>query len=154
MRLALALCLFVGAPAWALAACAPGQVDLRGAWGQARFSVEVADSPQARSQGLMNRATMPTMAGMLFVYDHPQRVGFWMRNTLIPLDMIFLTQDGVVRHVHANAVPHDETVIPGGSDDIQFVLEINGGLAARLGIAPGTVLRHPAIPQAAAAWPC
>lgn len=102
----------------------------------------------------MNVSAMPTMSGMLFVYEHPQRVGFWMRNTLIPLDMLFITADGVVQRVHENAIPHDETAIPGGRDDIQFVLEVNGGVAGRFGITPGTQLRHPSIPQDAAAWRC
>lgn len=141
-------------PLAAFGACAPDAVELRGDWGQARFAVDVANSPDERSQGLMNVGSMATMAGMLFVYEHPQRVGFWMRNTLIPLDMLFMTADGVVQRIHENAIPHHETVIPGGRDDIQFVLEVNGGLAARLGITPGTQLRHPSIPQGAAAWPC
>ena len=94
---------------------------------------------------------MPRFSGMLFVYDQPQRVAFWMRNTLIPLDMIFANSQGIVQRVHVNAVPGDETAIPGG-DDIQFVLEVNGGLSELLGIAPGTQIRHPAI--AAAAWGC
>ena len=106
----------------------------------------------ARSRGLMHRESMPRSAGMLFVYDKPQPVSFWMRNTLIPLDMIFMDETGVVQRVHDNAVPLDETGIKGG-DDIQFVLEINGGLASRLGIVEGAELRHPAI-GLNAAWPC
>ena len=133
-------------------ACSDAHVDLRGDWGQARFSVEVADDPAERSQGLMNRESMARSAGMLFVYDHPQRVAFWMRNTLIPLDMIFLDQTGTVRRVHENAIPLDETAIPGG-DDIQFVLEINAGLSSRFGIDEGSVLRHPAIGENAV-WGC
>lgn len=74
-----------------------------------------------------------------------------MRNTLIPLDMIFADETGVVTHVHENAIPLDETTIDGG-EGVKFVLEINGGLAGRFGIAPGTVLRHPLIESAV--WPC
>lgn len=136
----------------AFAACDDGHVDLRGDAGQARFSVEVADTPQERSLGLMHRESLPTSAGMLFVYERPQRVAFWMRNTLIPLDMIFLDAGGTVRHVHEDAIPLDETSILGG-DNIQYVLEINGGLARRLGIAVGSELRHPAIGPDAA-WAC
>lgn len=135
-----------------MASCDDGRVDLRGDWGQARFSVEVADTPSERNLGLMHREQMARSAGMLFVYDKPQFVSFWMRNTLIPLDMIFMDETGTVRRVHENAIPLDETGIPGG-DDIQFVLEINGGLAGRLGIAEGSVLRHPAIGENAA-WRC
>ena len=136
----------------ALADCAIDRVDLRGDWGQARFTVEVADDAEERSLGLMHRETMPRSAGMLFAYETPQYVAFWMRNTLIPLDMIFMDQAGVVQRVHENAIPLDETSIEGG-EGIQYVLEINGGLAGRLGIAPGTVLRSPVI-GADAAWPC
>jgi uncharacterized membrane protein (UPF0127 family) len=67
-----------------------------------------------------------------------------MKNTLIPLDMIFADERGVVTSVHANAVPHDLTTIDGG-EGVRFVLEINGGLAKRLGIVPGSEMRHPAI---------
>lgn len=139
-------------PAALAAACDPARVDLRGDWGQARFSVEVAATPAERSMGLMHRETLAQSAGMLFVYEHPQPVSFWMRNTLIPLDMIFMDATGTVERVHENAVPLDETGIPGGTD-IQFVLEINAGLARRLGIAEGTELRHPAIGDDAA-WGC
>ncbi len=134
------------------ASCVDTQVDLRGDWGQARFSVEVADDPAERSQGLMDRERMARSAGMLFVYDSPQRVAFWMRNTLIPLDMIFIDATGTVARIHENAVPLDETAIHGG-DAIQYVLEINAGLSSRLGIDAGTVLRHPAFGENAV-WGC
>jgi len=133
--------------------CRPDVVEIRGDWGQAAFTVEVADDPQEKMIGLMNRPVMPRFAGMLFVYDHPQGVVFWMKNTLIPLDMLFVDSAGTVETIHPNAIPHDETPIPGGAD-IQFVLEINGGLAAALGITPGSQLRHPSIPQDTAAWSC
>lgn len=136
----------------ALADCEPGRVDLRGDWGTARFSVEVADDPQERSVGLMRRESLPRSAGMLFVYERPQRAVFWMKDTLIPLDMIFMDEAGTVTHIHENARPRDLTGIDGG-DSVRFVLEINGGLARRLGIAEGSQLRHPAIGDAAA-WPC
>lgn len=149
---------FILAALWALLAggahadCAPGRVDLRGDWGSASFRVEVADDAEERAQGLMHRESMPRGDGMLFVYDRPQRVSFWMRNTLIPLDMVFAGPGGVVRRVHERAQPLDETPVPGGPG-IQYVLEINGGLAQAFGIAPGTQLRHPAIGPGAA-WPC
>lgn len=136
----------------ALAECSETRADLRGDWGSARFTVEVADDASERAVGLMHRETMAASAGMLFVYQRPQRVSFWMRNTLIPLDMIFLDETGTVTRIHENAKPLDETGIPGG-DGVQFVLEINGGLAGRLGISVGSELRHPAI-GADAAWSC
>lgn len=143
--------LFLGSAAFA--DCAPENVNLRGDWGQVRFSVEVADTPAERSKGLMNRASLPRSAGMLFIYEKPGSPAFWMRNTLIPLDMLFLDAAGRVTRIHENAVPRDETPIPGG-DDVLAVLEINGGLARQLGITEGSAMRNPAFDQAIAAWPC
>lgn len=137
----------------AAAACAPDVVELKGPRGVARFSVELADTDASRSRGLMFREKMAASAGMLFVYDRPGRAVFWMKNTLIPLDMVFADASGTVQRVHANAIPHDETPIDGG-DGVLAVLEINGGLARRLGIGPGTVMRHPAFAPGTAAWPC
>ncbi len=139
--------------ALAEAGCAPDRVDLRWSGGSESFAVELADSPDERSRGLMFRSEMAPDAGMLFVYESPRRASFWMKNTLIPLDMIFADATGRVTRVHANAVPGDLTPIDGGSG-VVFVLEVNGGLAARLGIAAGASLRHPAVPQATAAWSC
>lgn len=141
----------MAAASWA--ECRPNRVDLRGEWGQARFTVEVAQTREELSLGLMNRPSMPASAGMLFAYEMPRQVYFWMKNTLIPLDMIFMSADGVVQRIHENAVPLDETLIYGG-ENIQFVLEINGGMASMLGIVPGSELRHPAIVENSAAWPC
>ncbi|EAQ01151.1 hypothetical protein OB2597_03644 [Pseudooceanicola batsensis HTCC2597] len=132
--------------------CRTDRVELRGDWGRAAFNVEIADDPGERAQGLMYRDEMARSAGMLFVYPRPQpAVAFWMKNTRIPLDIIYADETGTVRRIAHEAVPFDETALPGGSG-IQYVLEINAGLAGSLGIAPGTQLRHPAIE--AAAWPC
>jgi uncharacterized protein len=137
----------------ALADCSADVVELQGAGGKARFTVEVADDDTERQTGLMNRPKMATGAGMLFVYPGPKHASFWMENTLIPLDMIFADATGTVTRVHENAQPLDRTSIDGG-EGVQFVLEINGGLAKRLKIAPGTVLRHPAVDASTAAWSC
>ncbi len=141
---------FVGQAAFA--ACSEDTVSLRGDFGSAQFSVSVADTNQERAQGLMFVESMATLEGMLFVYDRPRRVSFWMRNTLIPLDMVFVGPDGVVDKIHSMAQPLDETPIFGGSD-IQYVLEINGGLAERLGLAAGNVVQHPSLGDDVA-WPC
>lgn len=133
--------------------CAPDQLDLRQGETTLRFRVEVADDPAERGRGLMFRQDLPRFGGMLFVYDAPEPVAFWMKNTLIPLDILFFDASGRLTAVHGNAVPGDLTPIPGG-DAVQYVLEINGGAARRLGIAPGAELRHPALDQARAAWPC
>lgn len=133
-------------------ACSDDRVTVSGDWGHANFNVVVADTGPERSQGLMNVPDMPLMTGMLFVYDSPHRASFWMRNTLIPLDMLFAGPDGTILSIHANANPLDDTSIPGG-DGIQYVLEINGGLATRLGVDVGDVLQHPSIGPIAA-MPC
>lgn len=147
----LGLSLFAGA---AVAdECRNDSVALKGAWGMARFTVEIADDPAEQAQGLMHRTSMPMGAGMYFVYQRPRPASFWMRNTLIPLDMLFIDAQGVVKHIHHNAVPLDETPIPGG-EGILAVLEINGGLAARLGIETGSFVRHPAHAGHAPVWPC
>ncbi|MBN7785690.1 DUF192 domain-containing protein [Ponticoccus gilvus] len=132
-------------------ACREDTILLRGDFGKARFSVEVADDGPKRAQGLMHVKSMPPSFGMLFVYPSARPVSFWMKNTLIPLDMIFADQHGVVQRVHAMAQPRDLTPIPGG-DNIQYVLEINGGMANMLGIKPGSQMRHPAISDPA--WRC
>ncbi|MEM9796997.1 MAG: DUF192 domain-containing protein [Pseudomonadota bacterium] len=140
-------------PSAVVAACASDRVDLRGDWGTARFTVELALDAQSQARGLMFREAMPRMSGMLFVYSREKPVGFWMRNTLIPLDMIFLDDSGTVTKVHADAVPGDETVIP-SDGPARAVLEVNAGMAATLGITEGDVLRSPILPQDEAAWPC
>jgi len=133
--------------------CAPDVADLRMGDTRLRFAVEVADDAAERSRGLMFRDSLPRFGGMLFVYEQPQPVAFWMKNTLIPLDMLFFDASGRLTDLHENAVPGDMTAIPGG-DAVQFVLEIKGGAAAELGIAPGAELRHPAIDPRLAAWAC
>ncbi len=138
----------------AFAICADRYADLRGDWGQVRFSVEIADDPAERAQGLMFRETMARMTGMLFIYKKPEPLSFWMRNTLISLDLLFLDETGTVVTIHENAVPLDETPISGGQDPLLAVLEINGGMSRQLGITVGTQLRHPGLPQDVAAWPC
>ena len=133
--------------------CREDTVQIRGDWGQARFSIEIADDNEERAQGLMFRESMPTSAGMLFIYERPQALSFWMRNTLIPLDLLFFDASGTLQRIHAEAKPLDETPIDGGPN-LTHVLEINGGLAARLGITEGSVLQHPSFDPDVAAWPC
>jgi len=137
----------------AIAQCSETSLDLRGEWGQGRFTVEVADDAGERSQGLMFREHMPASAGMLFIYPTAQSVGFWMKNTLIPLDMLFIDAQGTVIRIHEMAIPHDTTVIDGG-DGVLEVLEINGGMVETLGITVGTQVRHPSFEQKFAVWPC
>lgn len=101
-----------------------------------RFTVEIARTPEEQSYGLMNRQSLAADRGMIFPYDPPQPVGFWMRNTLIPLDMIFIAPGGRILRIEANAVPLSlDPVVSGGP--VEAVLELGGGRSAELGIAAG-----------------
>jgi uncharacterized protein len=101
------------------------------------FRVEVARNHASQANGLMFRKSMPEDAGMLFVYGEPQRiVRMWMRNTLIPLDMLFIDARGVIVHLHENAKPRDETVIS-SRYNVSSVVELNGGMIKKHGISVG-----------------
>ena len=117
------------------------------AGGRYRFDVELAETPAQQAQGLMFREKMAADAGMLFVYDRPQPASFWMKNTLIPLDMIFIGADGRVVNIHERAVPHSLDAIP-SAGPVKAILEINGGMSSRLGIRPGDRVVHPVFAQA------
>lgn len=134
------------------AACREDRVELVTDNGLQAFRVEVADDLAEQQRGLMYRESLPMSQGMLFVYDSPRPLSFWMRNTLIPLDILFFDETGTLVRAQEMARPLDETPLPGGIS--QFVLEINGGLAARMGITEGAKLRHPAVDPALAAAPC
>jgi uncharacterized protein len=149
-RAIIVLCLLGTA---AQAECRADSLEMRGQSGVARFNIEVADDNDERAQGLMFRESMPSSSGMLFIYPTPRRASFWMENTLIPLDMIFADATGTVTHIHENAIPKDRTSIDGG-ENVKFVFEINAGLARRLGLTEGATLRHPAVDQSIAAFPC
>lgn len=123
------------------------------------FNVEIADDDIERARGLMFRRELAQGKGMLFIYERPSPVSFWMKNTLIPLDIVFIDDTGEVRHVHPMAKPLDETPVPGAlpsdpNPERLMVLEIAGGEAERLGIKAGMVLSHPAVPQTTAKSPC
>lgn len=92
-----------------------------------RFDVEVATTPEAMERGLMFRTELAENAGMLFLFDAPMRPVMWMKNTLIPLDMVFIAPDGRVVHVHENAVPKSEALIAPPMGGISAVLELPGG---------------------------
>lgn len=150
---------FMTGRAGAQITCSEDQAIFSGDRGTVSFSVEIADDQAERAQGLMFREELPEYTGMLFIYETPREVAFWMRNTLIPLDMIFLDDRGVVRNIHRNARPLDETPIPGAAmDDANperlMVLEIAGGDADRLGIQTGQSMAHPRLDQTKAALRC
>ena len=136
----------------AAAGCTDSIVEIKSAHAHIRLNVEVADSAEERAIGLMHRESLRYNSGMWFIYETPRTVAFWMRNTHIPLDMIFVDQYGEVQKIHMNAPPMDETPIPGG-ENIQFVLEVNAGLSERYGLGAGDFIRHPSIKQDPA-WPC
>ena len=131
----------------------PDRWTCAGRGGQAHFTVEVAADQAAREKGLMFRDHMASSAGMIFVYQAPNHARFWMKNTLIPLDMIFADETGLVTVVHSDAVPQDLTPIDGG-EGVMYVLEINGGLAKRIGIAAGAEMRFDLIDPSKALWSC
>lgn len=110
--------------------------------GDIPIKVEVADTPELRRRGLMFRTKMPRDEGMLFDFQETREVAFWMRNTFIPLDMIFIDERGYIKHIHQNAIPQDPTSIP-SQHPVRFVLEINGGLSAQYGLKVGDQVRHP-----------
>ena len=101
------------------------------------FRVEVARTPQEQSRGLMFRTEMEADEGMLFPYQQPQMLSFWMRNTVLSLDLIFIGPDRRVINVAANAVPYSEESIPSDAPAVA-VLELNAGRAQALGIVPGS----------------
>ena len=108
---------------------------------QAKFCVELAVNNEERQRGLMFRKGIELSNGMLFVYDRPQSVSFWMKNTSIPLDIIFADEAGLITKIFENARPFSTASIFGGYD-VQYVLEINAGLTKSLGIKTGGFIKH------------
>lgn len=106
------------------------------------FTVEVAADDESRERGLMYRTAMAPDAGMLFDFHTPQLVSFWMENTVLPLDMLFVKADGTIARIRANATPYSRENIPSG-EPVQLVIELNGGRAAALGIAEGAHVHAP-----------
>jgi uncharacterized membrane protein (UPF0127 family) len=126
----------------------PGPVELleiTTAGGPVRFQVELADTDAERSQGLMWRGSMPADRGMLFDFPRPAPQAFWMSNTYIPLDILYIGDDGRIVSIAKNTQPLSEAPIPSGAP-ARGVLEINGGLSDRLGILPGDRVRHRLFP--------
>jgi uncharacterized protein len=110
--------------------------------GEHRFTVEVARTPEEQAHGLMFRNQVPADRGMIFPYDPPVQVSFWMKDTLIPLDMLFIGPDGKIGRIAANAVPMSLDPVP-SIDPVAAVLEIAGGRAAELGIKEGDKVSWP-----------
>lgn len=107
------------------------------------FEVEIADTPERRARGLMFRTDLPENRGMLFVFEQTGRVSFWMQNTPLPLDLVFIGEDGVVIETFKGE-PFSTASI-GPNEASRFVLELHEGTAEKVGMVPGTRLHHPVI---------
>ncbi|WP_313193018.1 DUF192 domain-containing protein [Shinella zoogloeoides] len=105
------------------------------------FTVELAVTPRQREQGLMNRREMAPDHGMLFAFGETRQVFMWMKNTYLPLDMLFIGKDGKIRSIKENARPLDESIID-SKGPIDYVLELNGGTVKRLGIRTGNRVQN------------
>jgi uncharacterized membrane protein (UPF0127 family) len=106
------------------------------------FDVEIADEPGERERGLMYRTAMAADAGMIFQYDRPQIINIWMKNTVLPLDIVYVNERGTVTKVAPDAVPYSLDLITSESPVVAAV-EFNAGTAARIGLAPGDTVRSP-----------
>lgn len=102
------------------------------------FAVEIVETPQEMAMGLMFRQSLAADAGMLFLYSTPRETSFWMKNTFLPLDMLFIGEDGVVHHIAERTVPQSTASVP-SNGPVRAVLEVNGGTSDRLGIVEGSI---------------
>ena len=133
--------LMAGVLASFAAGAEPACVDLGG--GEVHhYEVEVADTPRERARGLMFRRSLDPRAGMLFDFGRDEIARMWMKNTFIPLDMVFADRDGTVRGIARDARPRSLDTIS-SRVPVRAVLELNGGEAERIGLAPGDRIRHP-----------
>jgi uncharacterized membrane protein (UPF0127 family) len=107
-----------------------------------QFTVEVALTEADKARGLMYRRDLPEGRGMLFDFFRERALSFWMKDTYVSLDIIFIRADGRIRRIAANTTPLSERLIPSGGP-VRAVLEVRAGTAARLGIVPGDRVVHP-----------
>ena len=120
----------------------PRVVEIASKTGVHAFAVELATTDAERSQGLMNRKELPEGQGMLFDFQRDQEVAFWMKNTYIPLDMIFIRSDGRIMRIAENTEPLSEKLVPSNAA-VRGVLEVIAGTTRKLGIAVGDRVAHP-----------
>ena len=106
-----------------------------------QFVVELAKTPEQRQKGLMGRSSLKAQSGMLFLYDSPRHVSFWMKNTLIGLDVIFLSSNGKILKIYHNAKPESLEIMSAG-ENVSAVLEINGNLAKTIKLEIGDCVKH------------
>jgi uncharacterized membrane protein (UPF0127 family) len=149
MRYALILCLLF-LPLTACAEKAPnfakGKATIMAGDIRHEFTIEIAQTPEQLQHGLMFRRSMPANHGMLFLFPKPQPISMWMKNTYIPLDMLFLNEKGVIVDIHENAVPESLAIIA-AKKPAQMVLEVNAGTVARLGLSIGQTLTYESLPH-------
>jgi hypothetical protein len=131
--------LVASAPAWS---APPQTLEIASKTGVHSFAVEMATTEAEREKGLMFRKELPEGRGMLFDFHREQEVGFWMQNTYIPLDMIFIQGDGRILRIEANTQPLSTKLIP-SNGPVRAVLEVIGGTAEKLGIAAGDRVASP-----------
>ena len=137
-----ALVTAVDSPHMAVAEMAHQPLRLVTAQGERVLDVEIASSEQEKATGLMFRTSLADDRGMLFPSDAPREASMWMRNTYIPLDMVFINADGTIRRIEAMTEPLSERIIASGGP-VLAVLELAGGAAQRLGLKPGDKVRYP-----------
>jgi uncharacterized protein len=124
----------------------PDPLIVETAHGERSFTIEIADDASERERGLMFRENMDDNHGMLFVFEDQRDVGFWMKNTPMPLDLLFIAQDGTIKAIMPGVSLSEAVISPGVP--VRFVLELKAGIAAKEGIADGDKARHRAINQA------
>lgn len=120
------------------------RLNIETASGTHGFDIELRDTADGRTIGLMHRKTMPVNHGMLFDFEVAEPVAMWMKNTLLPLDMLFIRTDGTIANIATHTQPMSTRVIP-ASEPVRYVLELNAGTADRIGARPGDQIIHPAI---------
>jgi uncharacterized membrane protein (UPF0127 family) len=125
-------------------AASTGTLVLKTETGDHNFNIEVATTNEERALGLMFRRSLPENSGMLFLYDPPQPAAMWMKNTLIPLDMVFISADGTVHRVEANTEPFSTALIP-SEGPVVGVLELNAGEADKIGLKRGDKVIYPGL---------
>ena len=142
----LGLMLLASAALWArpTVALETASLTIKSQSSEYRFEVEIADDATERAKGLMFREALAPNAGMLFIYPTEQDVSFWMKNTLIPLDMLFIAGDGHIMRIEKHATPLSEIAIPSGAP-VKAVLEVNGGLTDQLGLRQGDLITYPGL---------
>jgi uncharacterized membrane protein (UPF0127 family) len=119
-----------------------GSLSVETASGVHTFSVEIADEPDERERGLMYRTEMAADAGMIFAYDSPQIITIWMKNTVLPLDIIYVNEQGRVMTIAPDAEPYSLKLIS-SQKPVVAAIEFNAGTAARIGLKPGDTVRSP-----------